>query len=159
VYGDQNAVVSEKTPTNPNTTSGKINLEIERLVQQYFAAQATIIRLSGLVGEDRHPAHYLAGKTQLAAPNKVVNLVHQQDVIQSIKSVIKNQIWGHTLVLSALEHPSRQDYYTWATQQLHLAAPLFIEERGQLTGKLIDASRSLGILGIHLKYPSPYDML
>lgn len=159
VYGDQNAIFSEKSPTNPMTESGKINLKVEQIAQQYFVAKTTILRPAGLVGKDRHPAHYLAGKTELAAPNKVVNLVHQEDVIQSIESVIKNEIWGHTLVLSALEHPTRQDYYTWAAQQLSIAAPSFIAELGQARGKLIDASSSLGILGIHLKYPSPYDML
>jgi nucleoside-diphosphate-sugar epimerase len=159
VYGDQNATISEKSPTNPMTLSGKINLKVEQLVQQYFVANKTILRPAGLVGENRHPAHYLAGKTELASPNKVVNLVHQQDVIQSIESVIENKIWGQTLVLSALEHPTRQDYYTWASAQLNVAAPSFVTEQGQASGKLIDATRSLGILGIQLKYPSPYDML
>ncbi len=159
VYGDLNAVVSEKSPTTPNTQSGKINLTVEQLVQRYFAAQASILRPAGLVGKDRHPVHYLAGKTELAAPNKVVNLVHQHDVIQSIECIIKNGIWGHTLVLSASEHPTRQDYYTWAAEQLSIAAPSFVEEPGQPSGKLIDASASLDILGIHLKYASPYDML
>jgi nucleoside-diphosphate-sugar epimerase len=159
VYGDQSAVVSKKSPTNPNTQSGKINLMVEQLAQQYFADQASILRPSGLVGEGRHPAHYLAGKTELSAPNKVVNLVHQHDVIQSIKCVIRNQVWGHTLDLSATEHPSRRDYYTWAAKQLNIATPSFIEEVGPPSGKLIDASASLEKLNMHLKYPSPYDML
>jgi nucleoside-diphosphate-sugar epimerase len=159
VFGDQSAVFTEKSVTHPNTQSGKINLLVEQLVQKYFASQASILRLAGLVGEDRHPVNYLAGKTELAAPNRVVNLVHQEDVIQSIECIIKNRIWGHTLILSATEHPSRQDYYTWAAQQLSLTAPRFIEELGQPRGKLIDASASLGILKMHLKYPSPYDML
>jgi hypothetical protein len=111
------------------------------------------------VGEQRHPVNYLAGKTKLSAPNKVVNLVHQNDVIQSIESLIKNNAWGRTLVISALEHPTRKEYYTWAANKLNLAAPSFIDEQGQPRGKEIDASRSLDILGIHLKYPSPYDML
>jgi nucleoside-diphosphate-sugar epimerase len=159
VYADQNATFSEKSPANPVSVSGKINLKVEQIVQEYFVAKATILRPAGLVGKDRHPAHYLAGKAELAAPNKVVNLVHQQDVIQSIESIIENKIWGHTLVLSALEHPTRQVYYTWAAAQLSIAAPSFIAEQGRASGKLINASKSLGILGIDLKYPSPYNML
>ena len=159
VYGDQDTIISEKSPTIPSTQSGKINLAIEQLVQQYFAKQACIIRPVGLVGEDRHPAHFLAGKTKLAAPNKLVNLIHQHDVIQCIESIIKNETWGHILVLSASEHPTRKDYYTWAAKHLNLTAPSFVEEQGQPSGKLIDASKSLAILSINLKYPSPYDML
>ena len=159
VYGEQDIAVSEKSPTGPNTPSGKINLMVEKTVQRYFGAQATIIRPAGLVGEDRHPVNYLAGKTELTAPNKVVNLVHQYDVIHSIECIIKNEVWGQTLVLSASVHPTRKEYYRWAAEQLNLAAPVFIEEIGQPSGKLTDASTSLDILGIHLKYTSPYDML
>lgn len=159
VYGEQNTVVSEKSTTTLHTQAGNINLAVERLVQQYFTAQASIIRLSGLVGADRHPVNYLAGKTELAAPNKVVNLVHQQDVIQGIKNIIKHEVWGHTLVLSATEHPTRHDYYTWAAAQLNLTAPLFVAEQKEPSGKLVDPSDSLSLLNMRLKYPSPYDML
>lgn len=159
VYGELNTTVTEKSPTSPNTPSGKVNLMVEKTVQRIFGSQATILRPAGLVGEDRHPVNYLAGKTALAAPNKVVNLVHQHDVIHSIECIIKNAVWGQTLVLSASKHPTRKDYYKWAAEQLNLAAPAFIEEIGQPSGKLIDASKSLDILSIFLKYPSPYDML
>lgn len=158
VYGEQNAVVTEKSPTHPSTESGQINLLVEQEVQRYFASQASILRLSGLVAEDRHPVNYLAAKTELAAPNKVVNLIHQHDVIQSIKCIIEKGLWGHTLLLCAMAHPTRQDYYIWAAEKLNLVAPSFTQERGQPSGKLIDATLSLDLLGIQLKYPSPYDM-
>lgn len=159
VYGDQNGIVTEKSVTSPTTLSGKINLATEQLVERHFAERACIIRLAGLVAADRHPVHYLAGKTQLAAPLKVVNLIHQYDVIQCIQSIIKNETWGHILVLSAADHPTRKSYYTWAAKQLNLTAPIFVEQQGQPQGKLIDASTSLVKLGVKLKYPSPYDML
>jgi len=159
VYGEQNAVVTEKSPTHPSSESGQINLLVEQKVQRYFASQASILRLSGLVGEDRHPVNYLAAKTELAAPNKIVNLVHQYDVIQSIESVIKNKVWGHTLVICSTEHPTRHEYYTWAAEQLSLIPPSFIEQQAPTNGKLIDGRDSLSLLGINLKYPSPYDML
>lgn len=159
VYGDQKAVVTEHSATRPNTQSGHINLQIEQLVQKYFTSNATTIRLSGLVGKDRHPVNYLAGKTELAAPKSRVNLVHQADVIQSIESIIKNEIWGQTLLLSAAEHPTRKEYYTWAAKQLKLAIPQFIDEPEPSEGKIINAAASLSLLGITLQYPSPYDML
>ena len=159
VYGDQNGVVSEKSPTSPNTRSAQINLEVERLVQDYFAPQCCILRLAGLVGKDRHPVNYLAGKSALTAPKMRVNLVHQEDVIQSIRCIIENRVWGDTLVLSATEHPTRQEYYTWAAERLNLAPPVFNEEQEPAVGKLIDPTRSLNLLGMTLNYPSPYDML
>ncbi|MEP1448726.1 MAG: NAD-dependent epimerase/dehydratase family protein [Paraglaciecola sp.] len=159
VYGAQKGELSEHSATSPNTQSGQINLQIEQLVQEYFSSNATTMRLSGLVGEDRHPVIYLAGKTALAAPNTRVNLVHQVDVIQSIESIIRNEIWGQTLLLSAAEHPTRQNYYTWAAKRLKLAIPQFIDELEASDGKIINAAASIRLLDITLQYPSPYDML
>ena len=158
VYGSQQSELTENSLTAPNTLSGQANLEVEQLTQQYFGLQATVIRLAGLVGGTRHPINFLAGKTELSAANQVVNLVHQADVIQSIESVINNNLWGHTFVLSAYEHPTRQAYYTWAANQLGLVVPEFLEEQSESSGKTINATESLKKLGVKLKYPSPYDM-
>ena len=159
VYADNSGIYTEQSPTHPQSQSGKINLTVEALVREYFSDCSTIIRPAGLVGKGRHPANYLAGKTDLLNPNNVVNLIHQDDVIQSIECIIKNEVWGQTLILSASEHPTRHNYYTWAAEKLNLAKPSFIEALGQPSGKLIDASSSLGILGMQLKYSSPYNML
>lgn len=159
IYGEPEGVVIEQTTPHPVTESGKINLAIEGLVKRYFAERSTIIRLAGLVGADRHPAKFLAGKLNLANPNQVVNLIHQQDVISAIKHIIKFNLWSKTLHLSATQHPSRNEYYTYAAKKLGLLAPSFIESSEKKTGKLIDSSASLKSLKMSLAYPSPYDMI
>jgi nucleoside-diphosphate-sugar epimerase len=159
VYGDKSGVVTEQSPTLAQTPSGRINLAVEVLAKQYFACRSTVIRPAGLVGKDRHPAHYLAGKTGLLNPDNKVNLVHQSDVVCAIKTVIEQDIWGQTLHLSALEHPTRAEYYTWAADKLSLCAPKFVKGEGVALGKQIDATRSLQLLGLSLKYPSPFDMI
>ena len=159
VYGDNDTIVSEQSPTHAKTQSGKINLAVEALVRQHFADRCTIIRPAGLVGKERHPANYLAGKTGLVNPDNVVNLVHQYDVVSAIKTVIERDVWGEILHLSALEHPTRAQYYTWAAEKLKLNPPSFVKGTGVAVGKKIDATRSLQVLGLSLKYPSPFDML
>jgi nucleoside-diphosphate-sugar epimerase len=159
VYGDNSGTITEQSPTYPNTQSGQINLAIEAMVRDHFAGRSSIIRPAGLVGKDRHPASYLAGKTGLLNPDNMVNLVHQDDVICAIKTVIDKNIWEQTLHLSAQQHPTRAQYYTWAAKELGLSPPNFVKGKGVALGKQIDASRSLRILGLSLKYPSPFDML
>jgi nucleoside-diphosphate-sugar epimerase len=159
VYGESSAIITEKSPTNAQTQSGQINLAVEALVKENFAGRSTIIRPAGLVGKDRHPAKYLAGKTGLLNPDNVVNLVHQDDVVCAIKMVIETDIWGQTLHLSALEHPTRAQYYTWAAEKMGLNQPNFIKGEGVALGKRIDATGSLQVLGLTLKYPSPFDMM
>jgi nucleoside-diphosphate-sugar epimerase len=159
VYGDNSGTVTEQRAASPQTQSGQINLAVEALVRERFAGSSTIIRAAGLVGKDRHPANYLAGKVGLLNPDNVVNLVHQDDVVCAITAVIERDIWGQTLHLSALEHPTRAQYYTWAAEKLGLNAPKFVDGTGVPVGKKIDATRSLQKLDLSLKYPSPFDML
>lgn len=159
VYGDNSGIYTEQSPTAPSTQSAQINLALEGLTRKYFAGHSTIIRPAGLVGKDRHPANYLAGKKELGTPDNVVNLIHQDDVINAIEQVLEKNLWGHTLHLSATEHPTRADYYTWAAEQLGLELPDFLPGNSVITGKQIDASKSLELLNLTLKYPSPFDML
>ena len=158
VYGDDCDIVTEISPTHPQTQSGQINLAVEALVKEHFDKRCTIIRPAGLVGFDRHPAHYLAGKSGLLNPDNVVNLVHQDDVICAIQTVIEKEIWGKTLHLSALEHPTREKYYTWAAAKLDLNPPNFVIGEGVAKGKQIDATNSLQVLGLSLRYASPFEM-
>jgi len=159
VYGDNCGLITEQSPTDPQTQSGQINLAIEVMVREFFADRSTIIRPAGLVGHDRHPANYLAGESGLLNPDNVVNLVHQDDVVCAIQTVVEKGIWGQTLHLSALEHPTRAEYYTWAAKELSLNPPNFVKSEGIPLGKRIDASNSLQVLGLSLKYPSPFEML
>ncbi|MGS2722021.1 NAD-dependent epimerase/dehydratase family protein [Paraglaciecola aestuariivivens] len=158
VYGEPNGIVTEACVPQPQTESAKANLAIENLVKQTFS-QHCILRLAGLVGTDRHPVNYLAGKKQLKQAHKVVNLVHQTDVIQAVLQIIHQGLWSDTLHLSANHHPSRQDYYTLAAKRLGLALPEFSSDSKNETGKTIDASESLAKLNMSLAYPSPLDML
>jgi nucleoside-diphosphate-sugar epimerase len=159
VYADQLATITETTEVQPNTASAKAHVLIESFIKQRYAQDACIIRLAGLVGQDRHPAKFLAGKTELSNPSQVVNLIHQSDVIRAIQKVIKLGVWGETLHLSCSEHPTRKDYYTWAANKLKLVTPVFSKSTSKQCGKQIDAAWSLMQLNLSLKYPSPFDML
>ncbi len=158
VYGDSEQVVTETSPANPLTASAKVNYQIEQEVQACFSEQASVLRLAGLIGEGRHPAKFLSGKRDLSNPDQVVNLIHQDDVIQCICRILQQQIWGHVLLLCAPQHPSRKHYYTWAAENMGLVAPHFKQQQQGATGKRVDASFTLAKLGLNLAYPSPFDM-
>lgn len=160
VYGENSRVVYEYSEPDPNSHSAKAHLKIEQFCQQLYADKACILRLSGLVGPGRHPINSLAGKTDLANGQRQVNLIHQEDVIQAILNIIDNKVFGHTLHLSCLAHPSRKDYYQWAAGQLDLPAPEFLPLHDALdTGKQINAELTLDKLALSLRYPNPRDML
>ncbi|GAC34837.1 NAD-dependent epimerase/dehydratase family protein [Paraglaciecola polaris] len=159
VYGDAQGYITEHNKVAPVTESARAHQAVESFILQQIPHSACILRLAGLVGPGRHPGMFLAGKHEVSAGGQVVNLIHQQDVISALEKIILSKTWGEVLHLSAQAHPSRREYYTWAAQQLGLAAPHFAYEVECLQGKWIDASYTLQKLSLSLTYPSPYDML
>lgn len=161
VYGDgYDGVVTENTPTAPATGSAKAHVEIEHYLAERLPEQFTILRLAGLVGPDRHPIRTLAGRT-LTAPNRVVNLIHGEDVTAAIMKLIALGPQQRALHLCATEHPQRATYYQDCAHKLGLMPPEFSGNEPNLKdkGKRIDARDTIARLGLVLTYPSPFDML
>ncbi|XOV79644.1 MAG: sugar nucleotide-binding protein [Aestuariibacter sp.] len=160
VYGERERTIIETSETEPLTESALAHVELENWLQQEAKKRSTIIRLAGLLGEDRNPVQHFAGKRDITAAHKVVNFVHREDVMAAIVAVIEKKHWGHVFHLCSTEHPTRLAYYKWAAQQLYLKEPHFMDESKQEpSGKLVDASNTINVLGVTLKYPSPYKMI
>ncbi|NMH61447.1 NAD-dependent epimerase/dehydratase family protein [Alteromonas ponticola] len=158
VYGENERVVTEHSELIPLTASAKAHCAIENHLRRLANEKATVVRLAGLVGPDRHPAKSLSGK-QLSQANKVVNLVHIDDVVAALKKVIDHGAPAQTLHLCSQAHPTRQDYYTWCAEKMGIPVPEFDGEDKQLKGKQIDASASWQYLGLTPRYASPFDMI
>jgi nucleoside-diphosphate-sugar epimerase len=159
VYGDMQGRVVEQTPPAPKTESGRAHQIIEQHALEVFAGDACVLRLAGLVGVDRHPAKYLAARTDIRHGSQVVNLVYQQDVITAIEAIIEQDKYAHIFHLCAHEHPTRHDYYRWACAKLGLDLPEFVVESHEHQGKIIDAHWTCETLGLEISYASPYAML
>jgi nucleoside-diphosphate-sugar epimerase len=125
VYGEANAIVTEATSPNPDTEGGKQLLQAERLLQSNTSFQTTILRFGGLIGEDRNPVKFLAGKTNLENPDAPINLIHQDDCIGVMLQIIATNSWGETYNAVAPQHPSRAEYYTQKALEKNLALPIF----------------------------------
>ncbi|URM37769.1 SDR family oxidoreductase [Flavobacterium anhuiense] len=132
VYGDDNGLVTEKTIPNPNTESGKQLLLSEKLLQKNQNFEATILRFGGLIGEDRHPVKFLAGKENIENPDAPVNLIHQNDCIGIIEAIINQSKWNEVFNAAAPFHPIREEYYTQKAAQMNLPLPNFSSEKSNI---------------------------
>ncbi len=141
VYGDENGLVSEETNPNPETESGKQLLLAEALLQQNKNFETTILRFGGLIGEDRHPVKFLAGKENLENPDAPVNLIHQNDCISIIEEIIIQSQWNEVFNAVAPFHPTREEYYTQKAKEKNLVLPQFSEEKSNI--KKIVASEKI----------------
>jgi nucleoside-diphosphate-sugar epimerase len=162
VYADVFPIVeiNENFIPNPDSESGKQLLETENILLSNSNFQTTILRLGGLIGEDRHPIKLLAGKNNLENPDAPVNLIHQYDCIGIIiemltrveRTGVSKQVQHDSVVVNnilnavAPYHPTRKEYYTKKALELNLSLPTFAENT-ESKGKIISSEKLKNILG------------
>lgn len=153
VYGSNDTPFTETCSLNPEKSSGKAVLAAEKLLQNHFNENLTILRLAGLIGPNRHPGKFLAGKRSLKNGKTPVNLVHQTDCIRLIENIITQNCFGEIINGCASEHPLREDYYREASKKLDLPAPNF-EEESETSGnkKIVDNTKSKELLNFTYLY-------
>jgi nucleoside-diphosphate-sugar epimerase len=125
VYSEADLVVNEESLAQPETESGRQLLVSEQLLQNNTNFKTTILRFGGLIGEDRHPVKFLAGRENLDNPDAPINLIHQEDCIGIILKIIASHSWNEVFNAAAPFHPSREDYYTQKALSLNLVLPKF----------------------------------
>jgi nucleoside-diphosphate-sugar epimerase len=132
VYGDENETITEQTNPNPETESGKQLLLAEAILQKNQNFETTTLRFGGLIGEDRHPVKFLAGKENLENPDAPVNLIHQNDCIEIIQEIINQSKWNEVFNAVAPFHPTREEYYTQKAKEQNLILPKFSTEKSNI---------------------------
>ena len=140
VYADDNTIVTENSQPEPDTESGRQLLATEKLLQANTNFKTTIIRFGGLIGENRHPIHFLAGRKNLENPEAPINLIHQNDCIGIIEAVITQNAKGEVFNAVAPYHPTRKEYYTQKAVALGLPLPEFEDEKVS-NGKIIASEK------------------
>lgn len=151
--------VTELTKPQPETESGKQLLEAEQLLQNNKNFQTTVVRFGGLIGEDRHPIKFLAGRKNIENPEAPINLIHQTDCIGIIETIIKKglqqaqsdkELKTETFNAVAPFHPTRKDYYTQKAIVLNLALPEFEQSKPSI-GKIISSEKVESVLEYKFK--------
>jgi nucleoside-diphosphate-sugar epimerase len=150
VYGEQEGSVTEETAIAPNSPSSEAVYQAELLLRK-TDRPLTILRLAGLIGGNRQPGRFLAGKKGLKNGEAQVNLVHRGDCLGVILEVIRQKAWGEVFNVCADEHPSRAVFYTEQAKKLGLELPEFVEGKERRQYKIISNEKVKEILGFEFK--------
>lgn len=145
VYGEENDLVTETTPLNPDSEGGRQLVIVEDLLQKNTHFQTTILRFGGLVGPDRNPVRFLAGKENLPNAKAPINFIHQTDCIGIIQKIIALDCWNETFNAVSPYHPTRESYYQQKAREWQLVAPTF-DPTSSGTGKRISSDKLQSIL-------------
>ncbi|MDI9219866.1 SDR family oxidoreductase [Pantoea sp. EA-12] len=158
VYGTGSGVMKESSALQPESVAGKTLVELENWLHDLPGTSVDIVRLAGLVGPNRHPGRFLAGKTGLDNGGHAVNLVHLDDVVDAIVLLLQTPKGGRVYNLCASKHPARDDFYPFVSKQLGLVPPTFAAEAERSAGKVVDGSKICNELGFEYSYDDPMKM-
>lgn len=154
VYPNTNGVVSEDDFLCPDKPSGKALLRVERLLTDNPEFDTTVIRFSGLIGYDRSPIKSIRRKKLVLNPDCPLNLIHRDDCIGIIRSIIDLDVRNTVLNATCDEHPTRREYYSREAQKYGIPMPLF-ETQNPPEYKIVSNEKLKRTLGYRLIYPDP----
>ncbi len=150
VYAENNSIQTEESNACANSASGLRMQQSEGVFQHLTDKKYTVIRMAGLIGPNRHPGRFFAGKKDLPEGLVPVNLIHLSDCIGIIDHVIKKELWNETFNAAAPDHPEKMKFYNLASQKLYGQSADFIAEKGNF--KIVSSEKIIAS-GYQFKYP------
>ena len=130
----------EDSPIQEHSSRGNNLFAAEAAVKKIFGNAATIVRLGGLIGPQRHPARFLSGKLDVAGANVPVNFLSLEDGVRMLADLVNDGRTGRTFNLVCPPHPSKKEYYGLACKLKGLPAPEFDPTKAEEGYKLVDGS-------------------
>lgn len=156
VYPDLNREVFEHNVTSPNQSAAPTLVEAEQLIQA-LSQDTLILRCGGLMGYERIPAKYVAGKKDMTTGDLPVNYVHRDDVIGIINAFLQQPVlWNEVYNAVAPQHPMRKQAYLASAAACGYEPPTFQEgEKGAF--KIVSSKKLQMTLSYNFKYANPLD--
>lgn len=158
IYGPSAGPIDESYSPPENSPYAPVVLNLEKIARKNFH-NLCLLRFGGLYGNTewarRHPVTFLAGKTNLKTGSEFLHLVHVEDCIEAILSVLEENFFpGEFNILSDLRI-TKKDYYTYMAKILGLEIPQYDEVELKDPTK-ISNEKSKELLGITYKNPLDY---
>lgn len=157
VYGNKNNEVDEDSKTFPETLAGEALVIVENYLRTRNSFDTTIIRFAGLIGPNRNPAKYALSKNVIEFADTPLNLIHLDDCIGIIKTVIEKNIVNEIINGVCEYHPTRREFYSATAEKLSLPKPEFSD--GKEPYKIVKSKKISSLLNYPLKFPNPLDAI
>lgn len=156
VYPELNREVIEEDVTSPGQSAAPGLVQAEQLIQALDKAEervVTILRCGGLMGYDRIPGKYVAGRT-IDTGHVPVNYLHRDDAVGILRELIQKRVGGTFNAVSPI-HPTREAIYRKSCADFGYALPQFIEPTAPVPYKLITPAKLLKAIQYIYRYPDP----
>ena len=129
----------------------------ERFLMSNQTFKTTVLRFGGLVGGDRHPGRFLAGKQDVDGATTPVNMIHQQDCVEIIFQLVQQNAFDEVFNACADLHPTKKEFYEASSRVLNLSPPTFREQKDS-SFKIVSADKLKSALRYQFIFPDPMRM-
>lgn len=130
---------------DPVIEKGKLDtdnsLVASEKIYQNTSTPSCILRLSGLVGPDRHPGRFFRRRPDASLAKVPINLIHLDDVIEVFDWVIDHLPCDDVINVTSIEHPPKFDFYSKVYESYFQESARFQLLSDQSAYKLISAKK------------------
>ena len=156
IYPDESKSVpyTEEEKISESNAGNAILYRAEALMGASPTYNLTVLRMGGLMGEDRIPGTYFSGKEQVVGHTRV-NFIHQVDAAGMIAWVINQGLWNQTFNGVAPEHPLRREVYQHNANALGIPLPASFQDAVDEDGGRLISSEKIVSTGFTFEYPDP----
>ena len=148
--------MTEKNIEIPVKGNGTILRQTENYIREKFS-NSVILRFGGLIGPDRNPAKYFAGRNNIPGGKNPVNLVHLDDCIDICNVLIEDKFIPGIYNVCSPEHPTRAEFYTHSAEVLQLEKPEFQDNITPY--KIVSPELLVNTFNYAFKFNSPMQMI
>lgn len=154
VYPELNHLMVEDDVTEPNQSAAPALVQAEQSVQSLEPTRSvTILRCGGLMGYDRIPGKYVAGRT-VDSGGVPVNYLHRDDAVDILIMFVQRGLTG-TFNAVAPEHPIREAVYRKSCADFDYELPTFVASAEPVPYKLVSPSKLIETTNYAFNYPDP----
>jgi nucleoside-diphosphate-sugar epimerase len=154
VYPELNRVVVEEDVMMPGQSAAPALVRAEQMVQALGPERVvTILRAGGLMGYDRIPGKYVAGRT-VDTGDIPVNYLHRDDATAILRALIAQPISGVFNAVSP-QHPTREAVYRQSCMDFGYKLPTFIEPVKLVSYKSVSSDKLIKTIPYNFQYLTP----
>ncbi|MEB2783328.1 NAD(P)H-binding protein [Algoriphagus persicinus] len=117
--------------------------------------ELTIVRFGGLLGDDRIPGKYIAGRENVVGHTRV-NYIYRNDAARMLAWIIENDLWNEIYNGVAPIHSLRKKVYEQNVIDLGFEPPKSYQNAFEGDDRLVSGSKILST-GFEFEFPNPLD--
>ncbi len=153
VYTEQNRELTEEEAQPDHDLIFAENLIIEFCKKTKIPF--LVLRCGGLMGYDRIPCKYYAGKKDLDISDTPVNYIHRDDVIGIIELLIIKNFQNEIVNVVAPLHPNRKEVIENCCESLGYDKPVYAINHSNDKYKIVSIEKLNSLIDYPFKYPDP----